>query len=38
MEGPGLVRWAATLDVASPRQPHTFWDEEGVVWGLPVHR
>ena len=35
MEGPGLVRWVATLDAANLRCPHTFWDGKGSVRGYP---
>ena len=35
MEGPGLVRLAATLEAANLRKPHTFSDGKGEVWGYP---
>ena len=33
MEGPGLVRWVATVEAASLRKPHTVWDWASVVRG-----
>ena len=35
MEGPGLVRLAATLEAASLRCPHTVWDWVSEVRGYP---
>ena len=35
MEGPGLVPWVVTLNAASLRKLHTFWDGEGRCGAYP---